>query len=235
MEYYNAGKSYENLKEERRPNWGEPTVERTLSPLREKSGGLKSFGKLREALEASSKSDADLIEKPTLSAPKSKKSTPASMVDLIQEKKSFLRGLGIKLPFSRFPRDARKLLKQHAKGNSWDQEKLSAEMGNLDVILKKIDERRGDLQSFAEKKLTLEKCNEWLKGYGLEMEASLSKAKVTLKGLFVCLYDVMEGNFERKFNSISALRRYIVNNELYFPKKVAKSECADIFLKKILF
>jgi hypothetical protein len=245
LSYWSSGRPYEELRWERRPNWGEPEAPpgpASSSPLRGGGGGLKSFKALREALEASASQPQQegrgLGEKQPEGAaaePEKKQQEDQSMVELAAEKRALLSSYGLKVDMrGRFPRkvNAAKLLSKLAKEEGWDGARLAAALQKLEPLQSKIEQQQRRLREFASQEVTLERYNEWLRGYKLPEEDTLAKARAALSKLFVSLYDLMAGVYTN-FPSISALRRHIIRNELYFSKGTAKQQGINVFLKKI--
>lgn len=152
----------------------------------------------------------------------------------VGQKSDYLKSLGIKLHKGRYPVKPQKQVRQQALMEGWDAAKLASEMATLSAICDGMGEERAKLDAFvASKADTLDTYNEWMRGYGLEPAGSVTKAKKALSTLFVCLYDLMEGNF-RTFPTISSLRRYLKTHELYYPLKQAKGKAAAVFLKVVV-
>jgi hypothetical protein len=80
---------------------------------------------------------------------------------------------------------------------------------------------------------SLEKMNEWLKALGKEPQASKNKARAELRTVNINLFDLENGNFDKVFDSVSALRKYTRKHRLFFPKQAAKASEAKAFLRKM--
>jgi hypothetical protein len=158
----------------------------------------------------------------------------SKMALLVAKKKDYFKSLGVKQQKGRYPVKPQRQLRLHAQKEGWDAEKLARETAVLAAICDGIQEERAKLNAFvASKADALGTYNEWLVGYGLEPASSLTQGKKALSALFVCLFDLLEGNF-RTFPTISSLRRYIKTYELYYPLQKTKGKAAAVFLKVVV-
>ncbi len=156
------------------------------------------------------------------------------MAELVCAKRALLASLGVAQKRGRYPVSAEAQLRAHARGAGWPAPQLASAQQQLQLLLARMAAERARLRAFAQQDPTLDLYNVWLAGYGLPEAASLTAARAALGSLYVSLYDLVAGSF-RTFPSLSALRRHIQHNELYFKKSDVKSTGMKAFLRKILF
>merc|ERR1719197_435234 len=69
-----------------------------------------------------------------------------------------------------------------------------------------------------------------------EVPDSVSKCEELLKGVYINIFDYVEGNYDKTFENLSELRKYCrKGNPGFFPKERAKSENLRCLLKKLFY
>lgn len=132
-----------------------------------------------------------------------------------------LRSCGVTLASGEFPLAG---LRRHAQERRWRQATLKRWENRLLKHLQSIADAAFD---------SLSQMNVWLVALGLSAQTTKSAARATLRKVFINIYDLLQGHFDRKHRSLAALRNYTRENRLFYPLRKAKSEGLRDFLRAL--
>ena len=104
---------------------------------------------------------------------------------------------------------------------------------NIDVNNKKIVEEQQRVASIMEQKLNnLDTLNEYLNLFGLPKQNSKNKAIKCLKKVYINIFDMNHGFYDRIHKSKKELKKYTFENHLVFHRENAKGTLFKVFLQK---
>ena len=104
---------------------------------------------------------------------------------------------------------------------------------NIDMNNKKIMEEQQRVASIMEQKLNnLDTLNEYLNLFKLPKQNSKNKAIKCLKKVYINIFDLDYGFYNRIHNSKKELKKYTFETDLVFPREIAKGTSLKAFLQK---
>ncbi len=77
----------------------------------------------------------------------------------------------------------------------------------------------------------LTKLNVWLVGLGLPKATSIKEARAALRTVHINIYDLLQGAYDKKHETVADLRKYTVKYSLIYPLQQAKDEGLRDFLR----
>ena len=151
------------------------------------------------------------------------------MSTLINEFKEYLRILGIV-----YDEDTVIMIKNVVNKSilqKWRQSTIDRITKKCTYYIFCIDCEKNNQIEIVEEYPTLYLLNYYLSLYGKKVQSSKSKARKSLKRLYINLCDYMEGNYINHKN-YKNLRNYTIEEKKYYNKEIAKTDkILKLFLK----
>jgi hypothetical protein len=154
------------------------------------------------------------------------------MENLLRQRRAFLHKHGI--GYTNSDREARSNIEAEAEASQWGSDTkhlIIREFGAICVAIKKEKIRVGE--SMDKKLDDLDWMNQFLSALGRAKEPSKGKARASLKKVYINIYDMEEGKYDKLFKSLSELRKYSIKERLIYPLKKAKGSNLKAFLKPL--
>jgi len=131
---------------------------------------------------------------------------------------AYIKTLGVEIQSNE---NCKSALIRHAKEQQWSESKKKR-------CLKRLNKKMCSGTS------RLEWWNKHLCKLGYEEQPTITKCRESFDGIFINIYDLESGRFEKQHKDIKALRNYTKKNQLFYPRQEAKARDLNVFLK-VLF
>jgi hypothetical protein len=154
--------------------------------------------------------------------------------------RSFLRARGIVVPGEAggpLPglKALTELVHDRADEKGWSAKTRRRNVAALKALLGQIAGVRREAAAFMSADHSLEKMNHWLTSLGEAPQPSKTQARHVLRTVHICIYDLMAGLFDRRFDTVAKLGRYCNSTDQVYPKADAKAhpDRIKVFLRRI--
>jgi len=149
------------------------------------------------------------------------------MAEIMARLSTLLKGLKIKRGSCD---EVLKAVDRKAESEMWLPAETERARADVRSIFDEVEREQRRAAEFMSSNRGLERINELLAGLGRPPAPSKNQARLALKGVFINIYDLIDGLFDMQHESCNALSKYTKRNKLYFPRQQAKAEGLRYFL-----